>query len=192
MSKIDKPQELVINHVSRTLSKLFAWAGVILSVLMVILYVAAPGGSYNLDVRFMGLCVVVAVISPLSLYSLSANKPLLETSDEGIMAGGLVRWYCPWSNVKNIAISNVERKIKGGLFLPALTGTFKELVIEIHSPDDVYYDNWLHKALRDLVVKDGGIILSVERQTSLAKDQVCKILFERWQQALGQTRESRA
>jgi hypothetical protein len=192
MPKIDKPQELVIDHVSRTLSKLFAWAGLILSVLMVILYVAAPAGTYNLDVRFMGLCVVIAVISPLSLYSLSANKPLLETSDEGIMAGGLVRWYCPWSNVKNIAISNVERKIKGGLLSPAITGTFKELVIEIHSPDDVYYDNWLHKALRDLVVKDGSIILSVERQTSMAKDQVCKILFERWQQALDQTRESRA
>ncbi|WP_319584536.1 hypothetical protein [uncultured Pseudodesulfovibrio sp.] len=104
------------------------------------------------------------------------------------MAGGLVRWYCPWSNVKNIAICNVERKIKGGLLSPAITGTFKELVIEIHSPGDVYYDNLLHKALRDLVVKDGSIILSVERQTSMAKDQVCKILFERWQQALDQKR----
>nr|WP_319584535.1 hypothetical protein [uncultured Pseudodesulfovibrio sp.] len=61
---MDKPQELVIDHVSRTLSKLFAWAGLILSVLMVILYVAAPAGTYNLDVRFMGLCVVIAVISP--------------------------------------------------------------------------------------------------------------------------------
>ena len=192
MPKIDEPQELVIDHVSRTLSKLLAWAGMILSFLTIILYLAAPDGRFNLDVRSMGLCVVIAVISPLYLYSLSANKPLLETSDEGIMAGGLVRWYCPWSNVKNIAVSNVERKIKGGLLMPALTGTFKELVIEIHSPDDVYYDNWLHKALRHLVVKDGSIILSVERQTSMAKDQVCKILFERWQQALDQTRESRA
>ena len=92
-------QEVVIDHVSRFLSKLFSIFGLILSTIMFFLYFAfgycIPFRSGDLwETFFIG--TVVAVCSALTLYSLSANKPYLETSDDGLMVGGFVRGYCPW------------------------------------------------------------------------------------------------
>ncbi|MCJ2164206.1 MULTISPECIES: hypothetical protein [unclassified Pseudodesulfovibrio] len=136
--------------------------------------------------------MLVVVASSLSLYSLAADKPYLETSKDGLMVGEFVRWYCPWSNVRDIAVIGVGKRIGRSVLIPSPTVTVSELVVEFYAPEDLLFDSRLFALLSGIVIKDGRAVLELATRTTMTKEKLCGLLRERWQQAIGDNEEIRA
>ncbi|WFS61270.1 hypothetical protein LF599_11350 [Pseudodesulfovibrio thermohalotolerans] len=185
--------EVVIEQVSRALSWFFAWVGLAGSLVVICLYFTTlPGVEIDLDIRILALGLAVGVASVFSLYSLASDKPFLETSDDGVMAGSMVRWYCPWANIRDIAVMSVERDMGKGLLLSSSKITVRQLVIELHSVDELLFDNRFHATMSGYVVKDGRIILDIAGKTAMSCEKLCGLLRERWRQAVASQEKSRA
>lgn len=185
--------EVVIEQVSRALSWFFAWVGLAGSLVVICLYFTTlPGVEIDLDIRIFALGLAVGVASAFSLYALASDKPFLETSDDGLMAGSMVRWYCPWTNIRDIVVIPMERSIGKSILFPSPKISVRQLVIELHSVDELLFDNRFHATMSGYVVKDGRIVLDIAGKTAMSREKLCGLLRERWRQAVALQEKSRA
>ncbi|MGE4421126.1 MAG: hypothetical protein AB7D39_02410 [Pseudodesulfovibrio sp.] len=195
MPKADKQQEVVIDHVSPFLARLGYSLGVLLS-LGLLLLAGDFWGDFQMGDRggFVIVGVVVALFSVLGLYSLTGNRPFIETSDDGLMVGGIVRFYCPWSNVRDIRVAKVPRTLAKILVSGdnAMFEKVEQVVVDINSAGDILYDNRIHSILSFLVVNKASIRLELRCKTTKPTVEVCGRLRERWKQATDEEWESRA
>ncbi|MGE4421125.1 MAG: hypothetical protein AB7D39_02405 [Pseudodesulfovibrio sp.] len=113
-----------------------------------------------------------------SLYTLIRNPAYLKTEAEGIVFGGRVRCYCTWDNVKDIHLLPTEKYSSWGLI-----GMFYSVVIDLHSSDELFFDNILDRMVSRKAIMGNRLNLPLRNVTSLSPDQVCAGLRERWKRA---------
>jgi hypothetical protein len=135
---------------------------------------------------FVGAGGLGALWAGWTVINLAGGKPFLETSREGIFIGTGLHRYVPWENVRGITARENEIRTRFG------NSIVKVCSIELHDPDNIYFDKFLHRIARNYLDRSQIIDLPADARTNWTSERLAGALRKRWQQEFDQTRESRA
>ena len=144
---------------------------------------------------FTALFVLASVgllLTLWGLYSLLPKRPVLATFPEGVFLGLWVRCGVPWRNVRDIRLTEI--RMTGGLRKRWSAGRpyDQELVVEVKNPDNLLFENGLHRLAHGVALSRGGVSMKMKLVSRQGNDAVLEALRSRWMRATGKTADVEA
>ncbi len=125
-----------------------------------------------------GLCFVACC---WKIFTLSSSKPLIETSGDGLFAGGNINCYIPWENIQNISAEQIETRTSSFFVQSQVQG---HLRIDVKNPSEIYYDSTLSRFTHRFSRERNAIVLFAPVAGNNSQSAICDSLRERWKRAV--------
>lgn len=169
----------------------FIWrdSGLVASVLLAAVFVCIPFVDHGSE-GMRWLIYVIAVgglLGTFLAFNALRKKFMFETTPEGIIAGGFVRYYIPWENVQDISVEGLTGLRFALYTVLSRWGQAERVSIRVIDTDEVYYDLYLHRILGFLFRKGNLISLEPFAYTRKGSPEVVEKLVERWQEVKRKT-----
>lgn len=138
------------------------------------------------------LASVGLLLTLWALYSLLPKRPVLATYPEGVFLGLWVRRGVPWRNVREIRLTGM--RMTGGLKKRWSAGRpyDQELVVDVTAPDDLLFENGLHRFAHRFTLSRGRVSMKMKLVSRQGNDAVLEALRSRWLQATRETADEEA